>query len=123
MGRHGSPDVTGGPAGADRLRTWAERAALAALASLTIVGVLRWAGAEWRTCLMMGGAVFVVVLVAALVAATVPPPVSTQSRSESDGPPTRNAPSQPARSPRPARPAAPHEEPPAPDPRTWPGGP
>jgi len=119
MGRH-APSAPGaeGAAAPDRWRTWVERGILAALAASTIVGVLRWAGAGWRTSILVGGAVALVVLVAALVAATVPPPhehLHVLERSQQTG--------QSAAVPRVDPPDPPRHGPSSPDPRTWPGGP
>ncbi|HUX72218.1 MAG TPA: hypothetical protein VMV41_17025 [Cellulomonadaceae bacterium] len=111
MGRH----ATAGEAGASapgRHGLWWERAALAVVAAATIAGVLRWAGLTWLSAILAAGAVAVVVVLAALVAATVPPPHPHAHALEHHRSAAGPLPSSP-----------PRREPPAPDPRSWPGGP
>ena len=112
MGRHATAGEAGAPA-PGRHGLWWERTALAVVAAATIAGVLRWAGLTWLSSILAAGAVAVVVVIAALVAATVPPPhphAHALERRRSSSPGASTSP-------------PPRREPPAPDPRSWPGGP
>lgn len=71
MGRHASPPPAA-DAGRSRLLRLAERVALGLVAGAVILGVMRWAGAEWSTAVWVAVGTAVLVPVAAWVASTVP---------------------------------------------------
>jgi hypothetical protein len=88
MGRHGAagaPDVLApqhswGARLRARLRSVAERVALAVAGVASTTLVLAWAGIRWRTSIIAGIAVGGLVLVAAVVEASVPSPRDVPDR-------------------------------------------
>jgi hypothetical protein len=76
MGRHATPAPDAARPPRERFLgqvvTWCERLLLGAAAGAVVLGVLRWAGADWTTARWAGGIVAVVVVAAAWLSSTVP---------------------------------------------------